>query len=71
MASIISSGAHNDKILLHRRDRSTCTSWQIIAKQFYGKEVDATVGITLLFKVPTSGIRDVKYAQSHQNKKGQ
>ena len=38
---------------------------------FYGKEVDATMGITLLFKVPTSDIHEVKYDQGHQNKKGQ
>jgi len=39
--------------------------------KFYGKEVHATMGITLLFKVPTSDINEVKYDQGHQNKKGQ
>ena len=35
------------------------------------KEVDATVGIALPFKVPTSDIHDVKYDQGYQNKNGQ
>ena len=35
---------------------------------FYGKEVDATIEITLLFKVPSSYIRDVKYDPGYQNK---
>ena len=35
---------------------------------FYGKQVDATMEITLLFKVPSSDIRDVKYVQGYQNK---
>ena len=37
----------------------------------YGKEVDATMGITLLFKVPTSDINEVKNDTGHQDKKGQ
>ena len=35
---------------------------------FYGKVVDVTMEITLLFKVPSSDIRDVKYDQGYQNK---
>ena len=35
---------------------------------FYGKEVGATMEITLLFKVPSSDILDVKYDQGYQNK---
>ena len=38
---------------------------------FYCKEVGTTTEITLLFKVPSSDIRDVKYGQSYQNKQGQ
>ena len=34
------------------------------------KELHATMGITLLFKLPTSDIHDVKYDQGYQNKKG-
>ena len=71
MAFIISSASQHYKVILHSRDVSMCTSWQIIAKQFYGKKVNITMGITLLFKVPTSDIHDVKYDQGYQNKKRQ
>ena len=35
---------------------------------FFYKEVDVTMEITLLFKVPSSDISDVKYNQGYQNK---
>lgn len=40
-------------------------------KHFYGKDADATMGITLLFEVSTSYIHDVEYDQGYQNKKDQ
>ena len=39
--------------------------------QFYGKELHSVRVITLLFKVPTSDIHDVKCDQGYQNKYGQ
>ena len=36
--------------------------------RFYGKEVNATIGITLFFEVPMSDIHDVKYDQGYQTK---
>ena len=39
--------------------------------QFYAKELYSARGITLLFKVPTSNIYDIKYDQGYQNKNGQ
>ena len=47
------------------------TFYHEITNIFYGKEVEATMGITLFFKVSTSDIYDVKYDQDYQNKKGQ